>query len=129
MNISTKHLYIILIYILFIIMSCKSETYSRGKMVYTNLCENCHMADGTGLPPLYPSLVNSVYVDYNLSMLTCLIQNGKQSNIISNIAMPAHDLSDIDMANLINYLNDKWGSKKPLSINEVKENMARCANL
>ena len=84
------------------------------------------MTDGSGLPPLYPSLQNTSYLQSNLSELPCIIKNGKESKIVQNVVMPAHKLSDTDMSNLINYLNHKWGTKKDIPINKIKLNIDKC---
>jgi len=110
----------------FSIMACFNEPYSDGKRTYTAYCENCHMADGTGLPPLYVPIQESEYLNAKINELPCLIKNGKQSSLMANVAMPKHDLSETDMINLINYMNWKWGSGESLNVGEIKESYKGC---
>ena len=84
------------------------------------------MADGTGLPPLYQPIQESIYLGQNISELPCLIRNGRQSSLMANVVMPPHDLSEIDMVNLINYMNHRWGSSNSLNIKELKDNYSNC---
>ena len=121
-----KYLFFFSLYICIFIISCNSEPYPGGKRVYSYACENCHMADGSGLPPLYPSLLDSYYFDSKISELPCLILKGKQSQIVTNVAMPGNKLSDIEISNLINYMNVKWGTKKEVAFNEIKEFTENC---
>ena len=116
-----KLLIVSILHIIFIYISCDSETYPGGKRIYEIYCENCHMSDGTGLPPMYPSLQKSSYLAANLKELPCLIKNGRKSQIAKNVAMPGIELNDIDMANLINYINHQWGSEKPISSKLIQQ--------
>ncbi len=121
-----KYLKIFTLYLLIIYISCSSESFPGGKRFYTSNCESCHMEDGSGLPPMYPSLHNSTYLNSNLKELPCIILNGKQSQLIKNIIMPAHDFNDVELTNLINYMNVKWGSNKNILLKDVQNKMKNC---
>jgi len=84
------------------------------------------MADGEGLGEIYPTLIGSSYLTTDQDALVCLIKKGKKSTQISTVYMPAHDLSDLDMINLINYLSYKLSEAPAISPQEVKEALAAC---
>ena len=100
--------------------SCDRNPYQQGERIYSSRCASCHMEDGTGLVPTYPSLIHSSLVKNGGTELVCLIINGRQSSLVNTIQMPQNkDMTQYEMANLINYMNYKWGSQKeenPISI-------------
>lgn len=103
--------------------SCRSEQQIRyeqfviaGKNLYENHCANCHGKNGEGLRNLYPSLNGSARLG-ETEYLTCLIQNGSTGKEVNMPANPA--LYAIDIAQIITYLNDRWGGKKITETEEV----------
>ena len=108
---------------------CETEPYSGGKRIYKLYCENCHMVDGTGLPPLYLPIQESSYLSDRINELPCLIRNGRKSLLMENVEMPSHNLSEIDLTNLINYMNHKWGNVDALNLNELKEAYRNCESI
>ena len=103
--------------------SCKSDQQIRheqyviaGKNLYENHCANCHGKNGEGLRTLYPSLDHSSRLG-ETAYLTCLIRNGSTGK---DINMPGNkDLYAIDIAQIITYLNDRWGEGKMTETEEV----------
>ncbi len=90
-----------------ILINCTSHTnFAKGKAIYINKCQSCHMEDGSGLGTYIPTLIKPA-MDYSLQI--CTISRGRGSN---NLVMPAFSLSEVEFANLINYLNEKFGNKK-----------------
>ena len=85
------------------------------------------MADGKGLGELYPDLSESKYLTSDFADLTCLILNGKQSDQLATIYMPAHkSLKAAELTNLINYMSDRWGNQKVIQLNDVIKQMKNC---
>ena len=41
-----------LLFAVVILAGCEPYPYKQGKFLYTKFCENCHMADGSGLKEL-----------------------------------------------------------------------------
>jgi len=103
--------------------SCKSDQQIRheqyviaGKNLYESHCANCHGKNGEGLRNLYPSLDRSARLK-DTEYLTCLIRNGTTDK---DINMPGNkDLYAIDIAQIITYLNERWGEKKMTETEEV----------
>ncbi len=104
----------------------KYEQYViSGAEIYKKNCSNCHGIDGLGLRNLYPPIKGSTYLE-DKNKLVCIIKNGLQGPInvagkTYNQKMPAaKGLYDLDIAQLITFLNDRWGSsKKIVEVDEV----------
>lgn len=103
--------------------SCRSDRQIRheqyviaGKNLYESQCANCHGKNGEGLRSLYPSLNKSTRLG-ETGYLTCLIRNGTAGK---DIDMPGNTaLYDIDIAQIITYLNDRWGDGEMTETEEV----------
>jgi mono/diheme cytochrome c family protein len=88
-------------------ISCNFDTqFAKGKSLYVQKCQSCHMEDGSGLGSYIPSLHNK-NMDFYLQV--CTISKGKGNK---NLVMPGFKLTDVEYANLINYLNEKFGNNK-----------------
>lgn len=101
------------------ISACKSKEEIRyeqfvvtGRNLYLTHCSNCHGKDGEGLKNLYPAINNSKKLA-DVAYINCLIKGGttdKETN------MPANKgLYDIDIAQIITFLNNKWGKSKAIT--------------
>jgi mono/diheme cytochrome c family protein len=113
---------IALVFVLFII-SCESDEgiefkryYSSGALVYQTHCQNCHGEKGEGLSALIPPLSDSVFLRKNKSALPCYLKNGLKGSIIINgktfdDAMPANDLSPVEIARVLTYIGNSFGNK------------------
>lgn len=124
-----RHFFIIAILSL---LSC-DQTYRSGERLYKAHCANCHMDNGEGLVALIPTLVNSDYLANHLDQLPCLIRKGLQDTIIVNGKVysekmpPNGDLSDIQITNILNYINSSWGNQHPpFQLEAVRELLKKC---
>jgi mono/diheme cytochrome c family protein len=97
---------IVLIHLTFFFLSaCSQNTdFSKGKSIYEQQCQSCHMNDGSGLGTYIPTLDNP-NTDFYTQI--CTIKKGRGDK---NLVMPAFDLSPIEFTNLINYLNEQFGN-------------------
>jgi mono/diheme cytochrome c family protein len=125
--------------IVLFITSCQSDEsieykryYSSGALVYQAHCQNCHGANGEGLSALIPPLTDSVYLKNNKASLACTIKFGLKGEITVHDkkfddAMPAEDLSPIEIAQVLTYIGNSFGNKLS-TINEqtVQANLANC---
>ena len=126
------------VFILFI-AACQSDEslefkryYSSGALVYQQHCQNCHGSNGEGLSALIPPLSDSTYLKQNSGLLPCYIKNGLKGHItikgkIFDDAMPANDLSPVEIAQVLTYIGNSWENKLS-TINEqsVQKNLAAC---
>jgi nitrite reductase (NO-forming) len=105
-----------------------AKSIANGKIVYTNNCMNCHMEDGKGLSGAFPPLAKSDYLKRAPKDLISVILKGqsgeiKVNGVVYNGMMPAQDyLSDEEIADVLNYINNSWGNKnlKPILPSQVK---------
>ncbi len=91
----------------------------RGKEVYNLQCTTCHMEKGEGINGVFPPLAKSDYLmaDKNRSIRQILegasgemTVNGKTYNG----EMPAIDLTDEQVSDVLNYVRNSWGNKGPV---------------
>ncbi|WP_232817842.1 c-type cytochrome [Winogradskyella tangerina] len=99
---------------------------AKGKLVYDSLCITCHMADGKGAPQVFPPLANSDYLENNQEESIIGIKNGMKGEMVVNgitynSLMSPLGLSDEEVADVMNYINNSWGNKygKYLTTEEV----------
>ncbi len=115
------------------IVGCTHSPYDDGARVYKSYCANCHMDTGEGLGALIPPINGVDYLVKNHDLLPCLIRYGLQDTIVVNgkvyaEQMPAADkLSDIDITNVLNYLNTNLGNQNPIfTLEEVRARLEKC---
>ncbi|OYZ01441.1 MAG: hypothetical protein B7Y37_07160 [Sphingobacteriia bacterium 28-36-52] len=105
-----------------------TKSIAKGKTVYVNNCMNCHMEDGKGLEGAFPPVAKSDYLKRAPKDLISVILKGqtgelKVNGVVYNGMMPAQDyLSDEEIADVLNYINNSWGNKniKPILPSQVK---------
>ena len=104
---------------------------TRGKKIY-NVCKTCHQVDGMGLPPSYPSLVDSVFVlDDDGTFIKIMLHgltgpisvNGQQ---FDDTMPPAPIRNDYDLAAVMTYVRQAWGNDSdaitPADVKAMREN-------
>jgi mono/diheme cytochrome c family protein len=87
----------------------------RGELVYNNLCIMCHMPNGKGVPKVFPPLAGSDYLKDNQTKSIKGIKNGMSGEIevngtIYSGVMAPLGLSDEEIADVSNYINNSWGN-------------------
>jgi mono/diheme cytochrome c family protein len=122
-----------------LVAACQNEEslefkryYSSGALVYQQHCQNCHGANGEGLSALIPPLSDSTYLRKNSHALPCYIKNGLKSQVIIKgktfeEAMPANDLSPVEIAQVLTYISNSFGNKlSTIDEQSVQKNLAGC---
>ena len=111
--------------------SCKKNPYPQGEVLYRYHCENCHMADGSGLVRLIPHLDSSKLTLSDPAKLVCLIRLGLPKNPETGQEMPPNnDLSEVELTNLINFLGFRYGDDpQTVMVDEVKKMLAGCQSV
>jgi nitrite reductase (NO-forming) len=104
-----------------------AASLERGKAVYARTCIACHQPTGLGLPPVFPPLAGSEWVSKDASIAVRNIVNGMQGPVTvkgvtyNSMMPPVAGLSDKDIADVVNYVNNTWGNKGPtVTEEEVK---------
>ncbi|WP_439153370.1 c-type cytochrome [Winogradskyella sp.] len=92
-----------------------STSISRGKAIYTTMCVVCHMTNGKGVPKAFPPLANSDYLKENQEKSIIGIKKGMSGKIIVNgitynSVMSPLGLTDEEVADVMNYINNSWGN-------------------
>lgn len=105
----------------------------EGRNLYEQHCANCHQSDGQGLRDLYPALAKTdLWKRVSTQQLVCIIKKGQQGEIKVNGKsyagyMPANPkLEAIDIAELVTYLQDRWGNKKMYSFDAARAALKKC---
>ncbi|MEM6427945.1 MAG: cytochrome c [Deinococcota bacterium] len=94
-----------------------------GETVFNNNCASCHQANGQGITGAFPSLVGHAPTLYNADRdyLPNVLLYGLQGQINAagvgyNGIMPAWaQLSDEDLAAVLNYITTSWGNESSLN--------------
>lgn len=103
-----------------------SESYVRGKEIYSDFCVTCHLPNGKGVPGNFPPLANSDWLTTKKIESIKAIKYGlsgpiEVNGISYNNVMSAQGLSDREVADVMNYISNSWGntSKNEVTLEEV----------
>ena len=112
----------------FLVYACQPNPYRQGKILYNTQCAGCHAEDGSGLAKLIPALDSTKLKLRQPQELVCLIRNGLPFDSLTRQQMPANKtLTEVEMANLINYLGDRYiGSHQVVRVEEIQQMYAAC---
>lgn len=103
------------------------ERIKYGQDIYTNNCLACHQAAGTGIKGAFPPLAGSDYLNKNKDLAMATVVHGRSGEIVVNgekynSVMPAQQLTDEEVANVLTYVYHQWGnSKKVVTPAEIKK--------
>ena len=128
MRISLKKLVVIA-------LSLAASTHAQddlGKQVYSTVCIACHQPTGAGLPPVFPTLINTEYVNGSAERMAAIVLKGVMGPITVNGAafnniMPPQEamLTDEKIAAVISYVRASFGNKaaavKPEVVAEARK--------
>lgn len=128
MRISSKKLVVIA-------LSLAASTHAQddlGKQVYSTVCIACHQPTGAGLPPVFPTLINTEYVNGSAERMAAIVLKGVMGPITVNGAafnniMPPQEamLTDEKIAAVITYVRASFGNKaaavKPEVVAEARK--------
>jgi len=101
--------------------------------MYENFCVNCHMEDGSGLGGNIPPLAKADYLTTHADQLACIIRHGISEKLVVNgkeYSTPmagVPQLTDVEIANIINYINHEWGNNNGYTtIKQVQAQLEKC---
>ncbi len=110
-----------------------SNPYRQGGNLYRMHCESCHLANGQGLGQLIPPLAGSDYLVKHREEVACVIRYGMEGPVTVNdtlynsVMAGIPELSDVQINNIINYINHAWGNDYGASnAREVSAQLKRC---
>jgi nitrite reductase (NO-forming) len=95
--------------------SNKAERLVRGERVYNNVCAACHQPSGLGIPGAFPPLAGSDFLNADPVRAMRAVSGGLSGAITVNgkpftSQMPALNLPDEDVANVLTFVYSKWGN-------------------
>jgi len=93
----------------------KAERIKAGESVYANNCAACHQPNGVGVPDAFPPLAKSDYLKNDKAKIIKTVTGGLSGKLTVNGkaydgVMPAWDLPDEDIANVLTYVSNSWGN-------------------
>lgn len=100
----------------------------RGKEIYAAQCITCHLEQGEGIEGTFPPLAKSDYLMADKKRSIQQIIHGasgeiKVNGVMYNGEMPAVDLTDEEVSDVLNYVRNTWGNKgEAVTPAEVKAN-------
>ena len=115
--------------------NCQQQSYTHGRIMYENFCVSCHMEDGSGLKGNIPPLAGADFLTEHADQLPCIIRYGINDTLVVNgityttpmAGIP--QLKDVEIANIINYINHAWGNDNGYtSVKVVQEQLQQCAS-
>ena len=110
----------------------EQESYDTGRQLYAGLCAACHGANGEGLKPLAPPLVNSEWVSGSLDRLGRILYQGMEGPVNVNGASyappnilpampPLRSMKDGDLAKILTYVRVQFGDgAEPVTSTELR---------
>ena len=113
----------------YISLDTKASKYSNAQPprteIYTDFCMQCHGANGKGSEKRIPPLDGSDWLSKKRKESIAAVKYGQRGEITVNgikykNAMPSMDLTDQEVADVMNYVMTSW-SNKQTKIVTVKE--------
>jgi nitrite reductase (NO-forming) len=94
-----------------------AEKIKIGKEIFGTTCFACHQSEGQGIPGAFPPLAKSDYLNADSKRAIKTILHGLSGEITVNgknfnSVMPAQNLSDDEIANVMTYIYNNWGNNK-----------------
>lgn len=94
------------------------QAAEEGPVLYEQHCAVCHQKDGTGLPPVYPSLVDNSFVAGQAEEVIRVLLTGRA-------AMPPFrtGLNSDQIAEVVSYIRRNWNNSPAVTPELVKQTM------
>jgi nitrite reductase (NO-forming) len=94
-----------------------AEKIKIGKEIFGTTCFACHQSEGQGIPHAFPPLAKSDYLNADSKRAIKTILHGLSGEVTVNggkfnSIMPAQNLSDDEIANVMTYIYNSWGNNK-----------------
>jgi nitrite reductase (NO-forming) len=94
----------------------KGERMEGGRRIFTSICAACHQPSGSGIENVFPPLAGSDLLNADKTRAIGIVLKGLSGPITVNgktfnNAMPALELSDEEVANVLTYVYNSWGNR------------------
>lgn len=105
----------------------KDIQMERGKKVYLSTCFACHLANGEGMPGVFPPLAGSDFLTADKDRAVRIAVKGLSGPITvngkayNNVMPPQPQLEDAQVADVLTYVLNSWGNAGgAVSTNDAK---------
>ncbi|HEX5175893.1 MAG TPA: cytochrome c [Chthoniobacteraceae bacterium] len=102
------------------------EQLAEGKKQYMLICIACHQPTGMGLPPVFPPLTKSEYVNGTAERLIAMVLKGNAGPMTIdgkpyNNIMPGQELvlKDEQIAAVLSFVRQNFGNNAPAIVPEM----------
>jgi nitrite reductase (NO-forming) len=106
------------IFFSFVQTSVPNNSIQDGKKVYDTYCVSCHMENGMGVEGAFPSLVKTGNLSDKNRLVKIILQGMRGPIKINGSSfdgeMAGIEMTDKEVADVINYIRNTWGNKAPL---------------
>jgi mono/diheme cytochrome c family protein len=90
----------------------------RGQSVYESRCSSCHMAEGEGIESVFPPLANTKNLTDKNRLVKIVLLGMRGPITVNGVAYDGEkagfELTDQEVADVVNYIRNSWGNKGPL---------------
>ena len=98
-------------------LTASAQDIAKGKSVYSQACIACHQATGQGIPSAFPPLAKSDWLNKDVNRSIKQIIKGSSGPMTVNGktfngAMPAQNLNDQQVADVLTYVYSAWGNSQ-----------------
>jgi mono/diheme cytochrome c family protein len=101
-----------------------SAAAPSGQDIYKRACASCHMANGEGLPNVYPPLAQSDYLADKEKTITQIIKGSSGEMVVNgktyNNVMPPQQLDDAEIAAVLTWVYSLNNGGATITANDVK---------
>ena len=108
------------------------DILQRGENIYKELCLDCHQADGSGVPMMFPPLTESDFINGDHEKLIKLILDGMSGPVeikgeqYNSIMPPQSDnMDDQQVSDLLNFLRNSFGNSADIITAEEVERVRK----
>ena len=84
------------------------ELMAKGETLFNSTCAACHMANGAGIPGVFPALAGSKIATGPVAAHLDIVIHGSKKN--PAMAAFGQQLNDADLAAIITYERNAWGN-------------------
>ena len=106
-----------------VVSSSEKNSFQQWKKIYANKCAQCHLPNGKGIPNIYPPLAKSNWLTEKREESIRAVKYGLNGEIsvngktFDNVMLPLN-LSDKEIAEVMNYVMNSWGNKQEKLVTE-----------
>lgn len=92
-----------------------AERIESGRLVFTQVCAACHQPNAEGIRGVFPPLARSDYLNADPQRAIRIVLNGLSgpitvNGVAYNSIMPAQNLSEEQVANVLTHVLSQWGN-------------------